>query len=51
VTPYACGPAPIYAGSGYIPTRDFWRLGALFGALALAGLLFVTIPTLRALHH
>jgi L-tartrate/succinate antiporter len=51
VTPYACGPAPIYAGSGYITTRDFWRLGSMFGALALAGLLLVTIPTLMFLHH
>lgn len=51
LTPYACGPAPIYAGSGYIPTRDFWRLGAIFGFIALLGLLFVALPTLLFLHR
>jgi L-tartrate/succinate antiporter len=51
LTPYACGPAPIYAGSGYIDTRDFWRLGAIFGAIALTGLVFVAIPTLLFLHR
>ncbi len=51
LTPYASGPAPIYAGSGYIETRDFWRLGAIFGGIALAGLLLVTIPTLLFLHR
>jgi L-tartrate/succinate antiporter len=33
LTPYATGPSPVYAGSGYIPAKDFWRLGALFGVL------------------
>lgn len=39
VTPYATGPSPIYYGSGYLPTADYWRLGALFGALFLVLLL------------
>jgi di/tricarboxylate transporter len=51
LTPYASGPAPIYAGSGYIATADFWRLGATFGAIALAGLLLVALPTLVFLHR
>lgn len=33
LTPYATGPSPVYAGSGYIPAKDFWRLGAIFGVL------------------
>ena len=31
ITPFATGPGPIYAGSGYLPAKDFWRLGAIFG--------------------
>ncbi len=41
VTPYATGPSPIYYGSGYLPTADYWRLGALFGLIFLL-LLIVT---------
>lgn len=39
VTPYATGPSPIYYGSGYLPTADYWRLGAIFGVLFLVLLL------------
>ncbi|PWC13599.1 anion permease [Brenneria roseae subsp. americana] len=35
VTPYATGPSPIYYGSGYLPTADYWRLGAIFGGTFL----------------
>ncbi|WP_413737901.1 anion permease [Sodalis sp. RH21] len=38
-TPYATGPSPIYYGSGYLPTADYWRLGAIFGVLFLVLLL------------
>lgn len=41
VTPYATGPSPIYYGSGYLPTNDYWRLGTIFGLIFL-GLLIVT---------
>jgi len=44
LTPYASGPAPIWYSSGYIPTKDFWRLGAIMGALYLFVLLAVGIP-------
>jgi L-tartrate/succinate antiporter len=33
LTPYATGPSPVYYGSGYIPAKDYWRLGAIFGAI------------------
>jgi Sodium:sulfate symporter transmembrane region len=33
LTPYASGPAPIWYSSGYIPTKDFWKLGGIMGAL------------------
>jgi L-tartrate/succinate antiporter len=44
ITPYATGPSPIYFGSGYLPARDYWRLGAIFGAVFLAVLLAVGVP-------
>ena len=49
LTPYATGPAPVYYGSGFIPRRDFWRLGGLFGAIFLAALLGVGAPWLLVL--
>lgn len=44
LTPYASGPAPIWYSSGYVPTKDFWRLGATMGALYLAVLLELGLP-------
>ena len=46
LTPYATGPAPVYYGCGFIPRRDFWRLGMIFGLIYLAALLLVGVPTL-----
>jgi len=46
LTPYATGPSPVYYGSGYLPSRDYWRLGAIFGLLYLAVLLLVGLPWL-----
>ena len=47
LTPYATGPAPVYYGSGFLPRKDFWTLGAIFGAINLAALLAIGIPYLR----
>ncbi len=44
LTPYATGPSPVYFGSGYIPARDYWRLGAIFGLLFIAALLLIGVP-------
>ena len=44
LTPYASGPAPIWFSSGYIPTKDFWRLGATMGAVYLVVLLALGLP-------
>jgi L-tartrate/succinate antiporter len=44
LTPYATGPAPIYQGSGYLPSADYWRLGLIFGCLFLLVLLAVGMP-------
>ncbi|MEA9391320.1 anion permease [Acerihabitans sp. TG2] len=44
ITPYGTGPSPIYYGSGYLPTADYWRLGAIFGAFFLIALLVIGYP-------
>ena len=36
LTPYATGPSPVYYGSGYLPSKDYWRLGAIFGVIFFA---------------
>lgn len=46
LTPYATGPSPVYYGSGYIPTKDYWRLGAIFGIVFFAALLLLGVPWL-----
>jgi L-tartrate/succinate antiporter len=43
LTPYASGPNPVYYGSGYLPARDFWRLGAIFGFIFFAAWLLFGI--------
>jgi L-tartrate/succinate antiporter len=47
LTPYASGPSAIYYGSGYINRVDFWRLGAIYGMIFLAFLLFLGVPYLN----
>jgi len=44
ISPYASGVNPVYYGSGYLPTRDFWRLGAIFGLIFLTVFLAVSVP-------
>jgi len=47
MTPYASGPSVIYYGSGYIDRKDFWRLGAVFGAIFLGVFLLLGVPYLK----
>jgi len=47
MTPYASGPSVIYYGSGYIDRKDFWRLGAIFGAIFLGVFLLLGVPYLK----
>jgi L-tartrate/succinate antiporter len=49
LTPYATGPSPVYYGSGYIPAKDYWRLGAIFGVIFFAALLLIGVPWLAML--
>jgi L-tartrate/succinate antiporter len=44
LTPYATGPSPVYYGSGYLPAKDFWRLGAIFGLIFFAALMLIGVP-------
>lgn len=44
ISPYATGPSPVYYGSGYLPSRDYWRLGAMFGVIFLGVLLLIGTP-------
>ena len=46
LTPYASGPSAIFYGSGYLPTREFWRLGLVFGVIFLAAFLGIGVPYL-----
>lgn len=47
LTPYATGPAPLYFGSGFVPRRDFWRLGAIFGLIFFVAMVGIGLLTLR----
>jgi L-tartrate/succinate antiporter len=49
LTPYAVTPAIIIYGSGYISTRDHWRLGFIFSTLYLIVFLALGIPTMSML--
>jgi L-tartrate/succinate antiporter len=49
LTPYGTGPSPVYYGSGYLPSGDYWRLGAVFGLIFFAVFLVVTVPWLMAI--
>ena len=44
LTPYATGPSPVYYGSGYLPSKDYWKLGAVFGLIFIVLFLVVTVP-------
>ena len=44
ITPYGTGPSPVYFGSGYISSGEFWKLGTIFGFFNLIVFLAVEIP-------
>lgn len=47
LTPYGTGQGSVWLASGYVKNGEFWFLGAVFGAIYLAGILFVMVPWLR----
>jgi L-tartrate/succinate antiporter len=34
----------VYYGSGYLPSADYWRLGAVFGIIFFVGFTAVSVP-------
>ncbi|ROR14736.1 anion permease [Erwinia sp. JUb26] len=46
LTPYATGPGVIIYGCGYVKSKDYWRLGAIFGVVFISLLLLVGWPIL-----
>ena len=44
ITPFADAASPIYANSGYLPAKDYWRLGTIFGAIFLICFLSIGVP-------
>jgi len=49
ITPYATGPSPVYYGSGYLPSADYWRLGAIFGLIFFAAFMVIGVPWMLAI--
>jgi len=47
LTPYATGPSPVYYGSGYLPSADYWKLGAVFGVIFIAAFMLVGLPWMK----
>jgi L-tartrate/succinate antiporter len=50
LTPYATGPSPVYYGSGYLPSADYWRMGAIFGVIYIAAYLLIGVPWFAMLY-
>jgi len=46
LTPYATGPGVIIYGCGYVKSKDYWRLGAIFGVIYISMLMLVGWPIL-----
>jgi L-tartrate/succinate antiporter len=44
ITPFATGPSPVYYGSGYLPSADYWRLGAIFGVIFFVAFMVIGVP-------
>jgi L-tartrate/succinate antiporter len=47
LTPYATGPSPVYYGSGYLPSGDYWKLGAIFGVIFIAAFVLIGLPWMK----
>jgi L-tartrate/succinate antiporter len=48
ITPYGTGPSPVYYGSGFLPSKDWWRLGMIFGLIYLVTYLVIVVPWVMA---
>lgn len=50
LTPYGTGHSPVWFASHYVKGPDFWRLGAIFGAIYLGIFIVVGIPWVRFIY-
>jgi L-tartrate/succinate antiporter len=50
VLPMMLAVGPVYYGSGYIPSADYWRMGAIFGAIYIGAYLLINVPWLSAIY-
>ena len=46
LTPYGTGPSPVFFGSGYLPAKDYWRLGGIFGLIYFITFMVAAMPIL-----
>ena len=51
ITPYGTGPSPVWYGTHYIESKDFWRLGLIFGFIYLVVFLVLCIPWVKYVAH
>jgi len=50
LTPYGTGASPVFYGSGYLPSADYWRLGAIFGIIFISAYLLIGVPWFALLY-
>ena len=50
LTPYGTGPSPVYYGTGYLPSKDYWMYGAIFGAIFQVVFLIIGLPWIDFVH-
>jgi len=50
LTPYGTGHSPVWFASGYVTGPEFWKLGAIFGAIYLAVFLVIGLPWIKFIY-
>jgi citrate:succinate antiporter/L-tartrate/succinate antiporter len=50
LTPYGTGHSPVWFASGYVTGPEFWRLGAIFGAIYLGVFLLIGLPWIKFIY-
>lgn len=50
LTPYGTGHSPVWFASGYVTGPEFWKLGAIFGAIYLGVFLVIGLPWIKFIY-